>query len=113
MAGGTVLHPRLVVTASGVQIDLTGKADVLIGRADPVSGVFPDVDLTTHGGEEGGVSRKHAKLTLRGGQCTVEDLQSVNCTFVNSQKLNPGIAQPIKDGDQIRLGRVVLMFYTN
>lgn len=105
-------RPRLVASGTGAEFDLTGKAEILVGREDPVSGIFPDVDLTPHGGEEGGVSRRHAKLTAQGAQWLVEDLNSVNFTFVNSQKLNPGAPQPLNDGDQIRMGRVLLTFHT-
>ncbi len=106
------MRPRLVVAGTGVEFDLSGKAEILMGREDPVSGVFPEVDLTPHGGEEGGVSRRHAKLTVRGNQWLVEDLNSTNFTFVNNQKLNPGVPQPLNNGDQVRLGRVVLTFQT-
>jgi predicted nucleic acid-binding Zn ribbon protein len=105
-------RPRLVVAGTGAEFDLSGKAEILVGREDPVSGVFPEVDLTPHGGEEGGVSRRHAKLTVRGNQWLVEDLNSTNFTFVNNQKLNPGVPQPLNSGDQVRLGRVVLTFQT-
>jgi len=105
-------RPRLVAAGTGAEFDLSGKAEILLGREDPVSGVFPEVDLTPHGGEEGGVSRRHAKLTVRGNQWLVEDLNSTNFTFVNNQKLNPGVPQPLNSGDQIRLGRVVLTFQT-
>ncbi len=106
------MRPRLVVNATGAQFDLTGKSQVLVGREDPVSGIFPDVDLTPHGGVEGGVSRSHAKLAFNGFQWTVEDLNSTNFTFVNNQKLAPGAPQPLNNGDQLRLGRVVLTFQT-
>jgi len=106
------MRPRLVVAGTGAQFDLSGKAEIVVGREDPVSGVFPEVDLTPHGGEEGGVSRRHAKITVRGNQCLIEDLNSTNFTFVNNQKLNPGVPQPLNSGDQVRLGRVVLTFQT-
>lgn len=106
-------RPRLVVASTGAEIDLSGKAEATIGREDPVSGVYPEVDLTPHGGEEGGVSRQHAKLTFQGNQWQVQDLDSTNFTFVNNQKLNPGVPQPLNDGDQVRLGKVVLTFHTS
>jgi hypothetical protein len=105
-------RPRLVVAASGAQFDLSGKTQAIIGREDPVSGIFPEVDLTPHGGDAGGVSRRHAKLAFNGYQWTVEDLNSTNNTFVNNQKLNPGAPQPLNNGDQVRLGKVVLTFQT-
>ena len=109
-----VLNPRLVVQASGATLNLPpGKSEYLIGREDPVSGSFPDVDLVPYGGEEGGVSRRHAQIGSRAGQFTIEDLNSVNYTFVNRQKVAPGTPHPLRDGDEIRLGRVVLQFKTS
>ncbi len=56
---------KLVVEADNYVFDLTGKSEIAIGREDAVSNIYPDVDLTTHGGEEGGVSRLHAKIYIR------------------------------------------------
>jgi hypothetical protein len=103
-------HPRLVM-ASGTTFDLGGKSEVIIGREDPVSNIYPDVDLTPHGGEEDGVSRVHAKLLINGAQYLVEDQNSTNHTFVNKQKLTPKVPTPIKDGDELKLGRSVLTFH--
>jgi uncharacterized OB-fold protein len=101
--------PRLVISASGAEIPLPAGDEVLIGREDPVSGIFPDVDLTPHGGEEGGVSRQHARLIVQGASYFVEDLDSTNYTFVNQQKLAPRTRHPLNDGDEIRCGRVALV----
>ena len=57
---------KLVVEADNATFDLSGKSEIAIGREDPVSNIYPDVDLTPHGGEEGGVSRLHAKIFLQG-----------------------------------------------
>lgn len=104
--------PRLVVVASGAEIPLPAGDEVLIGREDPVSGIYPDVDLTPHEGEEGGVSRQHARLIVEGGSLFVEDLDSTNFTFVNKQKLAPKTRHPLNDGDEIRCGRVALILKT-
>lgn len=104
--------PKLVVEADGQTFDLAGKSEILIGREDPVSNIYPDVDLTPHGGEEGGVSRLHAKIFLQGTQYMIEDQNSTNFTFVNKQKLAPKTPTPINNGDEVRLGRVVLKFQT-
>jgi pSer/pThr/pTyr-binding forkhead associated (FHA) protein len=104
--------PKLVVQSDGASFDLAGKTEVLIGREDPVSNIYPDVDLTEHGGEEGGVSRAHAKLYISGDQYSVEDQSSTNFTFVNRQKLVPKTPTPVHDSDEIRLGRVILKFQT-
>jgi uncharacterized Zn finger protein (UPF0148 family) len=102
-------RPRLVVDTSGAEIPLPPGSELLIGREDPVSGIFPDVDMTPHGGEEGGVSRRHARLLVSNGQYAIEDLDSTNYTFVNRQKIAPHTRQPLRDGDEIRLGRVGLV----
>ncbi len=104
--------PRLVVVASGAEIPLPAVEEIILGREDPVSGLYPEVDLTPHGGEEGGVSRRHARLIVEGSQYFVEDLDSTNYTFVNKQKLAPKTRQPVKDGDEIRCGRIALVLKT-
>jgi pSer/pThr/pTyr-binding forkhead associated (FHA) protein len=102
--------PRLVVVASGAEIPLPAKAEILLGREDPISGIFPEVDMTPHGGDEGGISRRHARIIVDGGLYYIEDLDSTNYTFVNKQKLVPKTRQLVSDGDEIRLGRVGLVF---
>lgn len=103
-------QPRLVVVASGAEIPLPAGQEVLVGREDPYSNVFPDVDLTPHGGEEGGVSRRHFKISFVGGAYMVEDLNSTNYTLLNRQRLQPGQPAKLSDGDEIRAGRVKLIF---
>jgi pSer/pThr/pTyr-binding forkhead associated (FHA) protein len=99
-----------VVVASGAEIPLPPAEEILIGREDPVSGIYPEVDLMPHGGEDGGVSRRHARILVEGGAYFVEDLDSTNFTFVNKQKITPKTRQPLKDGDEVRCGRVALVF---
>ncbi|MCU0519769.1 MAG: FHA domain-containing protein [Anaerolineae bacterium] len=105
-----VVTGRLVVQATGALLPLPpGKLELLIGREDPISGIYPDVDLTDHGGDEGGVSRKHARLAVQGGQFAIEDLGSVNGTFVNGVRLAFGEKCLLSNSDQIKIGRVLLV----
>lgn len=105
-----VLTARLIVEADNQEFDLSGKDNVLIGREDAVSNIFPDVDLTPHGGEEGGVSRMHAHIFVENGQYMLEDENSTNFTFLNRQKLAAKTPTPLHDNDEIKLGRVLLRF---
>jgi hypothetical protein len=105
-------HPRFSVAASGMYFDIVGRTELTIGRVDPISGIFPEIDLTAHNGEEGGVSRKHCKITLAGNQFFAEDLNSSNGTWIGVNRLVPGTRTPLNNGDQIRLGKVVLNFFT-
>ena len=49
------------------------------------------------------ISRSHCKITKRGGQYLITDLQSANGTYVNKVKLQPNQPTPVKNGDVIRL----------
>jgi hypothetical protein len=108
----TTMQARLIVEADNQEFDLSGKQSVSIGREDAVSNIYPDIDLTPHGGEEGGVSRMHARIFLENGQYMIVDENSTNFTFVNRQRLTPKTPTPLHDNDEIRLGRVLLRFKT-
>ncbi len=103
--------PRLLVLPGEHVLALMPEQDsYVIGRIDPASGSYPEVDLVPFGGEEGGVSRRHAQITRRDDRYFIEDLNSVNYTFVNKHKIVVGNVFPLQDGDEIRLGRVLLRF---
>lgn len=91
--------------------DLSGYQQVLVGRVDPTSNHFPEVDLTAHGGDEGGVSRKHLRISLAGDQYFVEDLGSSNGTVLGTNRLAPNTRTALNSGDQLRLGKLALNFF--
>jgi hypothetical protein len=104
---------HLVVQSTNAALPLPpDKTEVIIGREDPVSGIFPDIDLTDHGGDEGGVSRQHARIFVQGNQVFIEDLNSTNYTHVNQRRLTPGQPHPLNSGDEIWLGRLKFHFYS-
>jgi len=105
------LSGRLIVQGSNAVLPFPpGRSEVIIGREDPVSGIFPEIDLVPHGGEEAGVSRRHARVFVQGSQLMIEDLNSTNYTYVNQQRLTPGQPYPLKDGDELRMGRLKLNY---
>ena len=112
VAPSAALTARLIVEADNQEFDLSGKDNVVVGREDAVSNIFPDVDLTPHGGEEGGVSRLHARIFVENGQYMLEDEDSTNFTFLNRQRLTGKTPTPLNDNDEIKLGRVLLRFKT-
>lgn len=79
------------------QIALAEGVNVL-GRA-PDAAVWVDAP---------GVSRNHARITVAGRDATVEDLGSKNGTFVKGGRVTA--PHLLADGDQIRLGSVVITF---
>lgn len=81
-----------------------------IGRNDPHSNIFPEIDLS-HYDPNTKVSRKHARIFRRGDSFLVEDLNSVNGTVVNEKvKLAPFQPRALASGDKLRLGETTLHF---
>jgi pSer/pThr/pTyr-binding forkhead associated (FHA) protein len=95
---------------TGAVLSLPAATQAIIGRSDPVSKFYPDVDLNPHGALDQGVGRRHARLFVQGGQVMIEDLDSVNGTLVNGQRALPYQPRALSDGDQITLGRMLLRF---
>ena len=95
-------------TADGSKLEIPAKEEVVIGREDPVSEVFPDLDLTDFGGAEGGVSRRHAVIHRSGNVYTIEDMGSTNGTYVNKKRIQPHVPQTITPGDELRFGKLAL-----
>lgn len=101
---------HLIMQSNGSAITLPAKEVVVIGREDPMSDQFPDIDLTPFGGGEQGVSRQHARIMKREDGYFIEDLGSMNFTFVNQMKLERGQPRPLQFGDIVRFGRVTATF---
>ena len=109
---GNQVHATLVIergSSAGKQFPLNNQ-EANVGRWDADGGIFPDVDLDSDD-PEAKVSRRHARISLREGQYVIEDLGSTNGTFVNrGHRLAPGDRQPLKDGDEIIVGKTFLRF---
>jgi hypothetical protein len=106
--GVSLASLRLSILGSGRDVDLPLTKEVIIGRLDPTSDCFPEIDLTSDGGLKKGVSRRHAKITRRGNKVFIEDLGSMNGTFLNRKKLTPYLPQVLKNGDELQLGGLIL-----
>lgn len=93
-----------LILQNGVRIKLNDEAH-WVGRADPASKWYPQVDLSPHDGLAGGVSRRHASLTWVDGTLYVEDSSS-NGTLLNGARLVPGQRVPLQSGDELMFGRI-------
>jgi pSer/pThr/pTyr-binding forkhead associated (FHA) protein len=101
----------LEVEGTEHRISLEDKAEYTLGRIDPASHSFPDIDLTLYGGVEAGVSRRHAKITRLGeDRYYIMDLSSTNFTHINGEKLEAFEPKVLADGDEIFLGTLKLIF---
>jgi len=95
---------RLVVISSGQSIPLTGEL-MVVGRQDPILGIFPEINLP-----DKTVGRRHAYLRHQHGVYTVEDLNALNKTRLNGVTLTPHEEHTLKDGDILRFGSVEVRF---
>jgi hypothetical protein len=82
--------------------------ELLVGRYNPTTDEKPEIDLTDYGAVEKGVSRRHAFIIRRDGSLYLVDNDSPNGTFLNGQKLVAQQPRVLRDGDDIRLGHLVL-----
>lgn len=110
VARAALAPAQLVVASSGAVLPLPAAAQALVGRSDPVSNFYPDIDLGPHGALDNGVGRRQLRLFVQGGQVMVEDMDSTNGTVVNGQKLAPRQPQPLRSGDQIVAGKLLLRY---
>jgi pSer/pThr/pTyr-binding forkhead associated (FHA) protein len=102
--GGTV---SLHVQGRSRAIILRGKRELILGRGVAAGNL---IDLTDSGAIFLGVSRQHAAIRLFEQGCVIEDLGSVNGTWVNGNRLVPSKQYALRSGDQIRLGRLMIVF---
>jgi hypothetical protein len=96
------------VLNTGRKILLSADREILVGRLDAAHGIFPELDMTTDGGLEQGVSRRHARIYTRDGTCFVEDLDSTNGTFLNGERVTPYLPYAFHDGDTLTFGTMRL-----
>ena len=87
-------------------IQMGGKPEMVVGRRAPDSNANPDIDLGPFQAGDYGVSRLHAKLRFQDNTLTITDLDSVNHTYINGQRLHAHEVRVLRDGDEIRLARL-------
>ncbi len=90
------------------------KDENLVGRRDPMSNIFPEVDLSKFDPQTK-ISRRHARIWRDGSQFMVEDLGSSNGTIVlpvvsDTVRLMPHQPYTLTNGDKLKLGDTTLHF---
>jgi serine/threonine-protein kinase len=113
-SGRITAQLTVVGTEDMIKPFIIDKESVLIGRTDPHTSIFPEIDLTMHDPETK-VSRRHARIYRQGEQFLIEDLGSVNGTIINSVnggsiRLNQKSPRVLTAGDEVKLGGTVLKF---
>ncbi len=103
--------PHLIVTGTETVLPLPIQREVTLGRNDPRATRQPEIDLGPHGGSEAGVSRFHARLKHTAMGWLLEDLNSTNGTSLNMSTVKAGEQHILQNGDVIRCGRLMVVFY--
>ena len=100
-----VASRSFVLCSKGATPDIEiNKDEFIIGKSQQrVDGVVMGSNL---------VSRVHCKMVMRNGECSVVDLNSLNGTFVNGNKLTPGAEYRISDGAVLSVADVQFVFRT-
>jgi pSer/pThr/pTyr-binding forkhead associated (FHA) protein len=104
--GGESLAIRLRIGPRKREVEMPLNVITHLGRVDAAASVFPEVDLTDDSDVAQGVSRRHARIFKQGGAVVVEDMGSINGTFVNGHRLDPYLPEVLNDGDMLQLGKL-------
>ena len=104
-------NARLIEISSGISFPLADSRETTVGRIDPVTGIHPDVDLTPVDGKRS-ISRRHARLRREedGTYAVIEDVGTMNGTFVNGVRLVAGKSVPVANGDTVVFGTIQCRF---
>lgn len=79
----------------GGEYPLDEGKEIIVGRSS-------DLDMVL---VEEMVSRRHARIQMKGGAITIQDLGSTNGTFVNGEKIRHA---KLREGDRILIGTSIL-----
>ena len=104
--------PYLLVLTEDPERLFTVKAEgtTLVGRKDPVTEIYPDVDLGAVDTNRS-ISRRHAKFTVAGREIFLqEEIGTTNGTFLNGERLKKGEYYSVHDGDEVQFGLVRCAF---
>jgi DNA-binding winged helix-turn-helix (wHTH) protein len=83
-----------------------GSREFELFDGENIVGRGPDVAIRLNAP---GISRQHARIVIRNGRMTIEDLGSKNGTFVGGMRVEG--RRELRDGDEIRLSRELLVVH--
>ncbi len=71
-----------------------------------------DIDLVSQEStEQIWCSRQHAAVTFDKGNVVIEDLNSLNGTWVNGVRIHAGQPKPLRHGDVVQIGTVQMKLF--
>ncbi len=102
------LAVRLKIGGGKREVEIPLSKAIHMGRMDPALAVLPEIDLTNDDILEKSISRRHARIIKDGSRVVVEDLGSINGTFINGKRLVSYLPKTISDGDTLQLGKLLI-----
>ncbi len=99
---------RLYVRGFPEPIRLTLNDMAIVGRTDPKSRALVAVRLDKYGAMGAGVSRQHIAFLTERQFIKVMDLSSSNGTYLNGRKMISYQPRILRDGDELRLGNLLI-----
>ena len=108
-----MLEPGIIIQVQGetAPIMLPLAAHVTLGRFDSDRSQQPDIDLNSFEAFEKGISVVHAAIHHDDDGVKIMDVGSKNGTYVNGRRLIPQQYYMLRDGDEIRLSRLIAYVY--
>jgi len=101
---------RFVHVETGTQFPVLNQPETVVGRADPRTKFAPEIELSTVDAHRS-LSRRHAVVKRSdAGFQLVEEAKVANGTFHNGMRMTPGVAVPLKDGDEVSFGLIRTVF---
>lgn len=100
--------PKLVGGTKKVTIEFPEGLRLVVGRTHGSTVV--DINLDPYEASKYGVSRSHARFFKKDNLWFLEDLHSLNGTFVNEVRLQHGQPVALKHGDTIRFSQMSFTF---
>jgi len=89
-----------------IPVPFTATSVVLGRKTDGSREV--DVDLTPYKAADLGVSRRHAQIERLRDSLQITDLESANGTYLNNDRLLPGVSRILRNRSVLHLGRLAL-----
>jgi pSer/pThr/pTyr-binding forkhead associated (FHA) protein len=106
----TLLNLYILSTREKISLDV--KSKIVLGR---VAGKEEDgtlnIDLSESMAYQLGVSRRHLMLVPEADEILAFDLSSHNGTTINGELMSSRKGYPLKDGDELQLGKFVIRVY--
>lgn len=106
------LEIRDAITSQTVKMIIQPNNVIIFGRSELGDPLQPDINLGPYGGYRLGVSHIHARINPPlSNALTLNDMGSTNGTFVNDVPVKLNEARRLCDGDEIRMGNMVMQLY--